>query len=262
VNTATTAPTAGRAWILVPTYNERENLQPLVAAVLAQVPAGHLLVVDDNSPDGTGALADELAASDSRVTVLHRTAKEGLGQAYRAGFREALGDPECDRIVQMDCDFSHDPVDVPRLLAALEEGADLAIGSRNIPGGSTPGWSVKRRAISLAGSTVSRLILGIPVRDLTGGFKAWRRELLGRLPLEGGYANGYGFQIEMTWNAHRLGARIAELPITFRERTAGVSKMSASIALEALLMVLRLRLGGGTGRVKPQPAALRSRERT
>ncbi len=249
----------GRTWIVVPTYNERDNLEPLVRAVLGHVSDAHVLVVDDNSPDGTGALADALAASDDRVSVLHRAGKEGLGQAYRAGFAEVLRDPECERVVQMDCDFSHDPADVPRLLAALEADADLAIGSRNIKGGSTPGWSWKRRVISWGGSTVSRTVLGIPVRDLTGGFKAWRRELLGKIDLAGDHANGYGFQIEMTWTAYRLGARIKELPIVFRERTAGVSKMSASIAGEALLMVLRLRLASrGSG----QPAALRVRNRS
>ncbi len=248
----------GRTWIVVPTYNERDNLEPLVHAVLAQVPDAHVLVVDDNSPDGTGALADSLAAADGRVAVLHRAGKQGLGQAYRAGFAEVLRDPECTRIVQMDCDFSHDPADVPRLLAALDT-CDLAIGSRNIKGGGTPGWSWTRRVISWGGSTVSRIVLGMPVRDLTGGFKAWRRELLGRIDLEGGYANGYGFQVEMTWTAHRLGARIVELPIIFHERTAGVSKMTASIAGEALLMVIRLRLSSrGSG----QPAALRVRDRS
>jgi dolichol-phosphate mannosyltransferase len=248
----------GRTWIVVPTYNERDNLPPLVDAVLTQVPDAHLLVVDDNSPDGTGELADSLAASDERVAVLHRPGKAGLGAAYRGGFAEVLRDPECTRIVQMDCDFSHDPADVPRLLEALES-CDLAIGSRNIRGGSTPGWSWTRRIISWGGSTVSRIILGMPVRDLTGGFKAWRREMLGQIDLENGYANGYGFQIEMTWTAHRLGARITEIPITFRERTAGVSKMSASIAGEALLMVLRLRLGA---KGSAQPAALRVRDRS
>lgn len=253
-------PAAGEArngtWIIVPTYNERENLAPFVAAVRAQVPGAHVLIVDDNSPDGTGALADELARTDNQVQVLHRTSKDGLGAAYRAGFSLVLANPACERIVQMDCDFSHDPADLTQLLEALDAGGDLVLGSRYVNGGSTPGWSTRRRLLSRTGSLVARAVLQLGYRDLTGGFKAWRREILSALDLDSGYAQGYGFQIEMTWQAHRLGARIVEVPITFRERTAGVSKMTGGIALEALLMVLRLRASALIGK-RPQPVAIR-----
>ena len=228
-------------WIVVPTYNERDNVAAFVDAVLEVVPDGQVLIVDDNSPDGTGMLADALAAADQRVSVLHREEKAGLGAAYRAGFVEALRHPDCMRIVQMDCDFSHAPQDLPRLFQALDAGNQLVLGSRYVSGGSTPGWSLRRRLISRAGSLVARGVLLLPYHDLTGGFKAWRRETLAAIDLESGYAQGYGFQVEMTWLAHRLGARITEVPITFRDRVAGTSKMSGAIALEALLMVIRLR---------------------
>ena len=235
-------------WIVVPTYNERDNVAAFVHAVLEVVRDGQVLIVDDNSPDGTGMLADALAAADQRVSVLHREEKAGLGAAYRAGFVEALRHPECLRVVQMDCDFSHAPQDLPRLLQALEAGSQLVLGSRYVPGGSTPGWSLRRRLISRVGSLVARGVLLLPYHDLTGGFKAWRRETLAEIDLESGYAQGYGFQVEMTWLAHRSGARITEVPITFRDRVAGMSKMSGAIALEALLMVIRLRASTIRGR--------------
>ena len=228
------------AWIALPTYNERENLGAVIAAIRQSVPAAHVLIVDDNSPDGTGQLANELALADDHVNVLHRPDKEGLGAAYREAFRHLLAEPGCEVIVQMDCDFSHDPRQLPDLLA--ETGAaDLVLGSRYVAGGSTPGWGLKRRVISRGGSLFARTVLGLPYRDLTGGFKAWRSSMLRLVDQDGGYANGYGFQIETTWRAHQLGAVVREVPITFRDRVAGDSKMSAGIMWEALRMVFQLR---------------------
>jgi dolichol-phosphate mannosyltransferase len=229
--------------VVLPTYNERENLEPMVAAVLDALPEARLLVVDDSSPDGTGALADTLAASEPRVAVLHRDAKDGLGVAYRDGFRWALDHDDVRAVVQMDADFSHDPRDLPRLLAPLMADADLALGTRYIPGGGTVGWPLQRRLISRAGTLFARTVLLLPYHDLTGGFKAWRRELLEAIRLREANASGYGFQIETTWWAHRRGARIREVPIIFRERVAGRSKMTGAIVREALLLVIRLRLG-------------------
>lgn len=229
-------------WVVIPTYNERENIAALVHAVLTALPSANVLIADDNSPDGTGAIADTLTEEDGRIYVLHRTSKDGLGAAYRAAFAQVLQGGPCQVVIQMDCDFSHDPGDLPRLMEALELGADLALGSRYVRGGRTPGWSRLRRLISLAGSVYSRALLGVPYRDLTGGFKAWRAELLEAVLEDVGYANGYGFQVEMTFRAHRRGAHIRELPITFHDRTAGKSKMSGAIVLEALLAIPRLRL--------------------
>lgn len=229
--------------VVLPTYNELENLAPIVAAILEALPEAQLLVVDDNSPDGTGQLADTLAATDPRVQVLHRAAKEGLGVAYRHGFRWALERPEVRAVVQMDADFSHDPRDLPRLVAPLMLESDLTLGTRYIRGGRTIGWPWRRRLISRAGTAFARTVLLLPYRDLTGGFKAWRRELLEAIRLREASASGYGFQIEMTWWAHRRGARIQQVPITFRERVAGRSKMSGGIVREALGLVIRLRLG-------------------
>ncbi len=234
----------GSIWIVVPTYNERENLPPMVDAIRQSVPEATILVVDDNSPDGTGAVADGLARANRLVRVLHRSEKNGLGEAYRAGFRHALEDPRVQVIVQMDCDFSHDPRDLPRLIGALEE-ADLAIGSRYVPGGSTPGWDRRRRLISRSGSLFARTVLSLRFRDLTGGFKAWRAATLRQVMERTAYAQGYGFQVEMTWLAHRGGARVAELPIAFRDRVYGQSKMTGGIVREALVMVVKLRLRGG-----------------
>lgn len=225
--------------IVVPTYNEAENLPRMLEALREEIPGARVLVVDDNSPDGTGALADAAAAEDEQIRVLHRTAKEGLGAAYVAGFARALADGH-DAVVQMDCDFSHSPQAVPMLLDALAD-VDLAIGSRYVPGGSTPGWGMTRKLISRGGSFYARTILGMHVRDLTGGFKAWRADLLRRIDLNGILTRGYGFQIEMTYRAHQAGARIAELPIAFEDRQAGQSKMSMRIALEAFANVWKLR---------------------
>jgi dolichol-phosphate mannosyltransferase len=243
---------AGRGvWVVIPTYDERENIGPISAAVLAALPQASLLIVDDASPDGTGALADEIAAREPRVSVLHRTSKDGLGAAYREAFRWTLDRPETEAVVQMDADFSHDPRDLPRLLAPLMRDADLALGTRYIAGGGTVGWPLLRRLISRGGTTFARTVLLLPYRDLTGGFKAWRRGLLEETRLRDAHASGYGFQVEMTWWAHRRGARIVEVPIIFRERVAGHSKMHGSIVREALLMVLRLRWDAMRGRSRP-----------
>jgi dolichol-phosphate mannosyltransferase len=234
---------AGRGvWVILPTYNERENIEAIAEAILAALPEGELLIVDDNSPDGTGVLADTLAAREPRVQVLHRQAKEGLGAAYRHGFRWALGQPSAKALVQMDADFSHDPADLPRLLAPLMRDADLSLGTRYIRGGGTVGWPLHRQLISRAGTLFARTVLLLPYRDLTGGFKAWRRELLEAIRLRDANVSGYGFQVETTWWAHRRGAKIVQVPIIFRERVAGRSKMTGGIVREALLLVLRLRL--------------------
>jgi dolichol-phosphate mannosyltransferase len=233
---------AGRGvWVVLPTYNERENLERMAGAILDALPEGSLLVVDDRSPDGTGELADTLAARDPRVTVLHRAAKEGLGVAYRDAFRWVLERPDARAIVQMDADFSHDPGDLPRLLTPLMGNADLVLGTRYMAGGGTVGWPWYRRLISRGGTIFARTVLLLPYRDLTGGFKAWRRELLDAIRLRETSGSGYGFQIETTWWAHRRGATIVQVPITFRERVAGTSKMSGGIVREAMLLVLTLR---------------------
>ena len=226
---------AGRGvCVVLPTYNERENLEPMVAAVLEALPEARLLVVDDSSPDGTGALADTLAAAQPRVAVLHRPAKEGLGVAYRDGFRWALDHEDVRAVVQMDADFSHDPRDLPRLVAPLMADADLVLGTRYIAGGGTVGWPLHRRLISRAGTLFARTVLLLPYHDLTGGFKAWRRELLDAIRLREANASGYGFQVETTWWAHRRGARIRQIPIIFRERAAGRSKMTGAIVKRML----------------------------
>jgi dolichol-phosphate mannosyltransferase len=228
--------------ILIPTYNERDCLQQIVPAVRAAVPAADVLVVDDNSPDGTGQLADELAAADSRVQVLHRARKQGLGAAYLAAFQFVLdSERRWKRVVQMDADFSHDPKDVPRLLAALDAGADLAIGSRYVAGGGTENWGLARRLISRGGGTYARSVLGIDVQDLTAGFKAWNAATLRGIDLNAVSAKGYGFQIEMTFRALRNGFRVVEVPIRFVDRRVGQSKMSGTIFFEALTLVWALR---------------------
>jgi len=228
--------------VMLPTYNERENLEPMAEAILVALPEATLLVVDDSSPDGTGMLADTIAAREPRVQVLHRPAKEGLGVAYRDAIHWALERQETRAVVQMDADFSHDPRDLPRLLAPLMADADLVLGTRYMRGGGTVGWPLHRRLISRMGTTFARVVLLLPYRDLTGGFKAWRRELLEAIRLREANASGYGFQIETTWWAHRRHAVIAQVPIVFRERVAGASKMSGGIVGEALGLVLRLRL--------------------
>lgn len=228
-------------WVVLPTYNERENLSRVADAVLDALPEARLLVVDDSSPDGTGDLADTLAAADPRVEVLHRPAKEGLGVAYRDGFKRVLDKPGTMAVIQMDADYSHDPADLPRLLAPLMRDADLVLGTRWMPGGGTRGWPWHRRMVSRGGTAFARVVLLLPYRDLTGGFKAWRRELLEAIRLREADAQGYGFQVETTWWAHRRGATIQEIPIVFRERQAGTSKMTGSIVREAIVLVLRLR---------------------
>jgi dolichol-phosphate mannosyltransferase len=236
---------AGPAWLVLPTYNEAENLEPVIAAALANLPgSAQVLVVDDNSPDGTGQLADRLAAAEPRIEVLHRARKEGVGPAYVAGFLRALA-AGAGRILEMDSDFSHDPADLPRLLAATE-GADVAIGSRYVSGGGVENWSRLRQAISRGGSAYARAVLSLPIRDLTGGFKCFRREVLEAIDLEAIASRGYAFQVEVTYRAIELGFSVAEVPITFRERRAGASKMSRSIVLEAAWRVPWMRSGRGS----------------
>ena len=233
----------GPAWLVLPTYNEVENLEPFVSAVLPRLaeaaPDHRLLVVDDNSPDGTGAVADRLAAEHDAVEVLHRPAKAGLAAAYLDGFRRAL-DGGAGYVLEMDADFSHDPQDVGRLLAAAGE-ADLALGSRYVAGGGVADWGPARRVISRAGCWYARRVLGVGIRDLTGGFKCFRREVLEAIDLPTVRSNGYAFQVELTYRASRAGFRVAEVPIVFRERRAGESKMSAAIAVEAMWLVPQLR---------------------
>jgi dolichol-phosphate mannosyltransferase len=229
------------AWVVLPTYDEAENLPGIAAAILDALPGATLLVVDDASPDGTGVLADGLAAEDPRIQVRHRAGKQGLGRAYLDGFRVAL-DGGAAAIVQMDADWSHDPAVLPALIGPLErEEADLVIGSRYARGGRVEDWGLGRRLISRGGSLFARVVLGLRPFDLTGGFKAWRASTLGSIPFEGIHAGGYVFQIEMTHRASRAGARVAEVPITFRDRRVGRSKMSRRIIVEALLVVVRLR---------------------
>jgi dolichol-phosphate mannosyltransferase len=245
---STSSPSTPRTLIVIPTYNEKEVLPSIVEAVRAAVPAATVMIVDDNSPDGTGALADQLASKDGQVKVLHRKGKEGLGAAYKHAFKLAL-DEGWERIVQMDADFSHDPKDVPRLLAALDQGADLAIGSRYTNGGGTQNWGLGRKVISKGGGLYARTALGVSVHDLTAGFKAWKAATLRGINLEAVNAKGYGFQIEMTFRALRNGWKAVEVPIMFVDRRVGQSKMSGSIFVEALTLVWQLRFaipkGGG-----------------
>jgi dolichol-phosphate mannosyltransferase len=230
------------ALVIVPTYNERDNLPEIVAAVHRELPTADLLIVDDNSPDGTGRLADEIAARDKQVAVLHRAGKLGLGTAYIAGFRYALA-REYQYIFEMDCDFSHDPRYLPLLLQHARDGADLVLGSRYVEGGGTVNWGPMRKVISRGGSFYARTILGVGVHDLTGGFKCFRRRVLETIDLDAVSAQGYGFQIEMTYRAVRHGFRVEEVPIVFVDRRVGQSKMSKKIFLEALTLVWKLRLG-------------------
>lgn len=234
----------GSALVIIPTYNELENLEPIVTEVLAADPRIEVLVVDDNSPDGTGRLADQLAARDRRVHVLHREKKEGLGRAYLAGFAWALQGPY-RLIFEMDADFSHDPKYLPRFLAEAEAGADVVLGSRYVEGGGTVNWGIGRRILSRGGSLYARTILGLDQRDLTGGFKCFRREVLESLELESVRSTGYAFQIELTWRAVRKGFKVVEIPIVFEDRRVGQSKMSRRIFLEAVTMVWKLRWSGG-----------------
>lgn len=230
----------GPAWLVLPTYNEAENIEPFVAAVLEKLPAGsRILVVDDSSPDGTGAIADRIAGEDERVDVLHRPRKEGLGPAYLAGFRHALAQG-AGLLIEMDADFSHEPAYLPRLLETSAR-ADLVIGSRYVPGGGVGDWGATRRAISRGGSAYARLVLGVGVRDLTGGFKCFRREVLERIDLDSIRSRGYAFQIELTLRAIQHGFDVVEVPIVFRDRRVGSSKMDRSIVLEAIWRVPLLR---------------------
>jgi dolichol-phosphate mannosyltransferase len=234
--------------VIVPTYNERDNLVAIVAAVHEHLPEADLLVVDDNSPDGTGALADEIVARDPKVHVLHRAGKQGLGTAYVAGFKWAL-DRTAGRdyqfLFEMDCDFSHDPKYLPVMLARARAGADLVLGSRYVDGGGTVNWGPMRKLISRGGSLYARTILGIGIRDVTGGFKCFRRATLEALDLDTVSAQGYGFQIEMTYRTLQRGFRVEEVPILFVDRRVGQSKMSKKIFVEALTLVWKLRLAGG-----------------
>jgi dolichol-phosphate mannosyltransferase len=235
-------PERGPVWVVLPTYEEASSVERLVAAARAKLPASaQVLIVDDNSPDGTGEIAARLAEEDGAVHFLHRPLKEGLGPAYIAGFREALAGG-AGLIVEMDADFSHEPAYLPRLLAAAEH-ADLAIGSRYVPGGGVSDWGRVRRAISRGGSAYARFVLGVDVHDLTGGFKCFRREVLEAIDLDAVRARGYAFQVEMTYRAIELGFDVVEVPIVFRDREAGSSKMSRSIVAEAIWRVPLLRFG-------------------
>ena len=235
-----------KAVVCLPTYNELENLEPMLRALGDK--DVRVLVIDDNSPDGTGELADRLAQELDYVDVVHRERKEGLGPAYLAGFRRALADG-AELVLEMDCDFSHDPNDVPRLLAAVEHGADLALGSRYVPGGGVRNWGLVRRLISEGGSLYARVLLGVEVRDLTGGFKCYRRGVLEAIDLAAVESKGYAFQIETTYRALRAGFEVVEVPITFADREVGGSKMSKAIVAEAIWKVPGLRLAALFGRL-------------
>jgi dolichol-phosphate mannosyltransferase len=235
------SPAGDGAWVVLPTYDEAENLPGIAAAILDALPGATLLVVDDDSPDGTGAIADELAARDPRIRVRHRPGKAGLGRAYLDGFSIAIAGG-ASAVVQMDADWSHEPGVLPSLVAPIVAGvADLVIGSRYVAGGRVEDWGLGRRLVSRLGSIFARIVLSLRPHDLTGGFKAWRATTLAAIPFDGIHAGGYVFQIEMTHRASRAGARVAEVPITFRDRQVGRSKMSRRIIVEALLLVVRLR---------------------
>jgi len=234
-------PVGAGAWVVLPTYNERENLGAISAAILEALPGAALLIVDDSSPDGTGELAEELAAAEPRIRVHHRPAKQGLGRAYLDGFGVALAGG-AGIVIQMDADWSHDPQVLPALIEPIAAArGDLVIGSRYAPGGRVEDWGLARRIISRGGSVFARIVLRLGPRDLTGGFKAWRATTLEAVPFDGIRAGGYVFQIEMTYRASRMGARVVEVPITFRDRRLGQSKMSRRIIVEALFVVVGLR---------------------
>jgi dolichol-phosphate mannosyltransferase len=243
------SPATPRIWFVLPTYNEKDNLRPMTEAILATVPEASVLIVDDNSPDGTGAIADRLAVEKPNVAILHREAKEGLGKAYLDGFCNVSA-RGATIVVQMDADFSHPVRFLPGLLEPITSGrADVSLGSRYVPGGVIPRWNPMRRFISKGGGLFARVVLRLPYHDLTGGFKAWRADLLQQIDLDAVHAGGYAFQIEMTFRAHRLGARIVEVPITFEERREGASKMSSGIVFEALKVVVALRWAAVRGEV-------------
>lgn len=232
-----------RVLIIVPTYNERENVTEVTARFLAALPEADLLFVDDNSPDGTGDLLDEIAAANPRVNVLHREGKLGLGTAYLDGFRWGLG-RGYGYLFEMDADFSHDPRYLPEMYRLAAEGADMVVGSRYVEGGGTVNWGIGRQVISRGGGLYARSVLGVKVRDLTSGFVCYRRETLERLDLDAVGSNGYSFQIEMKYRVLRKGMQIVETPIVFEDRRVGQSKMSRAIFMEALIMVWKLRLSG------------------
>jgi dolichol-phosphate mannosyltransferase len=235
-----------RSVVVVPTYQEADNVDPFVRAVRAAAPEVDIAVIDDNSPDGTGKLAEAVAEELGRVEVIHRPAKEGLGAAYRQGFRWAL-DAGYEVVIQMDCDFSHDPAVIPTLLAAVDEGVDCAIGSRYVPGGSTPGWPLHRRLLSRYGNRYTAFVLRLGIRDATGGFRAYRASTLERIDIDATRANGYAFQSEVAFRMSGAGLRLRELPITFVDREHGTSKMSVRIMAESMARVttwgIRARLG-------------------
>jgi dolichol-phosphate mannosyltransferase len=235
---------AGPAWLVLPTYNEAENLEPLVEAARAKLPpSARVLIVDDSSPDGTGKIAERLAERHENVEALHRPRKEGLGPAYIAGFRRALAGG-AGLVLEMDSDFSHDPAYLPRLLEAAKR-ADVVLGSRYVAGGGITDWGPLRRAVSRGGSSYARLVLGVEVRDLTGGFKCFRREVLEAIDLDAIATRGYAFQVELTYRAIRRGFKVVEVPILFRDRRVGKSKMDLSIAVEAVWRLPLLRFGKG-----------------
>jgi dolichol-phosphate mannosyltransferase len=231
---------SAKTLIVTPTYNEKENLPRFVAAVRDAFPEAHMLIVDDNSPDGTGKIADDIAAKDDHVRVMHRAGKLGLGTAYIQAFQKGLAEGY-DRFLEMDADLSHDVRYLPDFVRALDDGYDVVIGSRNIPGGGVEGWGLGRHVISKGGSLYSRTILGLPVRDLTSGYKAFTRKALDTIDLGSVRSNGYSFQIEMTYRAVRRGLRVKEVPIVFVDRTVGKSKMSRRIFVEAMGVVWKLR---------------------
>jgi dolichol-phosphate mannosyltransferase len=249
----------GVPWLILPTYNEAENIEAIVAAAGDVLAAGNdrvykILIVDDGSPDGTGEIADRLAGEREQVEVLHRTEKNGIGPAYLAGFRHAL-DHGAAYLMEMDSDFSHDPADLARLLAAVRSGADLALGSRYVPGGGVRDWGLLRRLISEGGSTYARWVLGLRVRDLTGGFKCFKREVLEAIHFDSVRSQGYAFQVELTYRAVRAAFQVVEVPIVFKDRELGQSKMSWRIAAEAMWLVPRMRFG-------PQPPPAPSQQPT
>jgi len=236
---------SGESWLILPTYNEAENIEAIVTAAAAVLDRAardgfRVLVVDDGSPDGTGEIAEQMAAEHDFLEVLHRAEKNGIGPAYLAGFRHAL-DGGAGYVMEMDSDFSHDPADLARLLQAIYSGADLALGSRYVPGGGVEDWSLLRRFVSEGGSTYARWVLGLSVRDLTGGFKCFRREVLEAIHFDSVRSRGYAFQVELTYRAVRAGFRVVEVPIIFRDRERGQSKMSWRIAAEAMWLVPGLR---------------------
>lgn len=249
----------GRVLVIIPTYNEADNIKPIVARVRSAVPEAHILVADDNSPDGTGKLADELVAADASVHVLHRKGKEGLGAAYLAGFRWGI-EQGYGVLVEMDADGSHQPEELPRLLTALK-GADVVLGSRWIPGGRVVNWPRSREILSRGGSTYSRLMLDVPIRDVTGGYRAFRRETLEGLGMDEVASAGYCFQVDLAWRAVKAGFHVVEVPITFVERERGDSKMSRNIVVEALWRVTAWGVGSRVSRIvragKPGPGGAR-----